>query len=64
MPDRTDPEAVPPSPTDPVAAARHAIWLLFEDGQLDVDHATEALLAIDAGIRRMHRRRKDAERSS
>jgi hypothetical protein len=61
MPDRTDPEAVPPSPTDPVAAARHAIWLLFEDGQLDVDHATEALLAIDVGIRRMHRRRADAE---
>src|SRR5919202_1342496 len=37
---------LPASPTDPVAAARHALWLVFEDGQLDVDHATEALLAI------------------
>jgi hypothetical protein len=63
MPPSTDPEAEDASLADPVDAARHAIWLLFEDGQLDEDRATDALLAIDVGTRRMKRRRARAERS-
>ena len=40
---------------DLVEAARAAIWRLFEDGCIDDDMATTSLLAIDLGIRRIHR---------
>jgi hypothetical protein len=39
-----------------VIAARKAIYTLFELGYIDEDHATSALLALDAGMRRMRRR--------
>ena len=63
MPDSTDPEAERAPPADPVAAARHAIWLVVEDGQRDEDRAARALLASGVGTRRMQRRRARAERS-
>jgi len=40
------------STDDPVRAARDAIWRLFDDGLIDDDSATLALLAIDVGVRR------------
>src|SRR5919202_734849 len=58
MPDSNDPEADDASPADPVDAARRAIWRLFEEGQIDTDRATDALLAIDVGTQRTRRRRR------
>jgi hypothetical protein len=39
-----------------VIAARNAIYALFELGIIDEDRATAALLAVDAGVRRVQRR--------
>jgi hypothetical protein len=39
-----------------VIAARNAIYTLFELGYIDEEHATAALLAVDAGVRRVQRR--------
>jgi hypothetical protein len=39
-----------------VIAARNAIYVLFEPGYIDEEHATAALLALDAGSRRVQRR--------
>jgi len=36
-------------------AARNAIYALFELGYIDDEHATAALLALDAGRRRVQR---------
>ena len=41
--------------TDPVAAARVAIWRLFQEGYVDEDMATASLLAVDLGTRRAQR---------
>jgi hypothetical protein len=46
-PDRTD--------SDPVFAARVAIWRLFQEGYVDEDMATAGLLAVDLGTRRVQR---------
>lgn len=40
---------------NPIDVARGAIRRLFEAGQIDEDHATAALLALDVGIRRVKR---------
>jgi hypothetical protein len=37
-------------------AARNAIYTLFQLGIVDEDRTTAALLAVDAGVRRMRRR--------
>ena len=42
-------------PTDPVDAARVAIWRLFQEGYVDEDTATAGLLAVDLGTRRAQR---------
>ena len=52
---------MPEPPADAVTEARVAIWHLFEDGLIDEDHATEALLAIGVGLQ--HVRDSSAERS-
>jgi hypothetical protein len=44
------------STSDPVAAARVAIWRLFEEGYVDEDMATAGLLAVDLGTRRAQRK--------
>ena len=36
-----------------VTLVRAAIWQLFEDGLIDADSATLALLALDVGVRRV-----------
>ena len=41
--------------TDPVHAARIAIWRLFQEGYVDEDMATAGLLAVDLGTRRAQR---------
>jgi hypothetical protein len=46
---------VPSSTSDPVAAARVAIWRLFQEGYVDEDMATAGLLAVDLGTRRAQR---------
>jgi hypothetical protein len=38
--------------SNPVDAARVAIWRLFEEGYVDEDMATAGLLAVDLGTRR------------
>jgi hypothetical protein len=43
------------STSDPVAAARMAIWRLFQEGYVDEDMATAGLLAVDLGTRRAQR---------
>jgi hypothetical protein len=43
------------STSDPVAAARVAIWRLFQEGYVDEDMATASLLAVDLGTRRAQR---------
>ena len=43
------------STSDPVAAARVAIWRLFQEGYVDEDMATAGLLAVDLGTRRAQR---------
>jgi hypothetical protein len=43
------------SKSDPVAAARVAIWRLFQEGYVDEDMATAGLLAVDLGTRRAQR---------
>ena len=43
------------SESDPVAAARVAIWRLFQEGYVDEDMATAGLLAVDLGTRRAQR---------
>ena len=50
-PDRTD--------SDPVDAARLAIWRLFQEGYVDEDMATAGLLAVDLGTRRVRRNAVD-----
>ena len=50
-PDRTD--------SDPVDAARLAIWRLFQEGYVDEDMATAGLLAVDLGTRRVQRNAVD-----
>ena len=47
--------AAPDSPSDPVDAARGAIWRLFEEGYVDENMATAGLLAVDLGRRRTQR---------
>ncbi len=49
------PVASGPSESDPVAAARVAIWRLFQEGYVDEDMATAGLLAVDLGTRRAQR---------
>jgi hypothetical protein len=44
------------STSDPVAAARVAIWRLFQEGYVDEDMATAGLLAVDLGTRRAQRK--------
>jgi hypothetical protein len=39
-----------------VIAARDAIYALFELGYIDEEHATAALLALDAGMRTVQQR--------
>jgi hypothetical protein len=39
-----------------VIATRKAIYALFELGYIDEEHATAALLALDAGMRTVQRR--------
>ena len=41
--------------TDPVVAARVAIWRLFQEGYVDEDMATAGLLTVDLGTRRAQR---------
>ena len=41
--------------SDPVVAARVAIWRLFQEGYVDEDMATAGLLAVDLGMRRAQR---------
>lgn len=41
--------------SDPVVAARVAIWRLFQEGYVDEDMATAGLLAVDLGTRRAQR---------
>ena len=48
----------PRARADPVQAARAAIWLLFEEQQIDENMATTCLLALDLGIRRAERARR------
>jgi len=43
------------STTNPVDAARDAIWRLFQEGYVDEDMATAGLLAVDLGTRRAQR---------
>jgi hypothetical protein len=43
--------------SDPVEAARIAIWRLFQEGYVDEDMATASLLAVDLGTRRTGTRR-------
>jgi hypothetical protein len=45
-------QAVPAADSDPVDAARDAIWRLFNEGYVDEDMATAGLLAVDLGTRR------------
>ena len=49
------PVASASSESDPVAAARVAIWRLFQEGYVDEDMATAGLLAVDLGTRRAQR---------
>jgi hypothetical protein len=39
--------------SNPVDAARIAIWRLFQEGYVDEDMATAGLLAVDLGTRRV-----------
>jgi hypothetical protein len=48
----------PPEHSDPVDAARVAIWRLFQEGYVDEDMATAGLLAVDLGTRRAQRKTK------
>ena len=41
--------------SNPVDAARVAIWRLFQEGYVDEDMATAGLLAVDLGTRRARR---------
>ncbi len=43
------------SKSNPVDAARVAIWRLFQEGYVDEDMATAGLLAVDLGTRRAQR---------
>ena len=54
--DLAAPSSEPSSPQQPVIAARNAIYTLFELGDIDEERATAALLAVDAGVRRVQRR--------
>jgi len=47
---------LPLAPSNPVDAARVAIWRLFQEGYVDEDMATAGLLAVDLGTRRQRRR--------
>jgi len=62
MQDSRRPGAEHAPATDPVDAARQAIWRLFEQGQIDEHSATEALLAVDVGLRRMRSPQRDAHK--
>ena len=42
--------------SNPVEAARVAIWRLFQEGYVDEDMATAGLLAVDLGTRRSRQR--------
>jgi hypothetical protein len=46
----------PPDETNPVDAARVAIWRLFQEGYVDENMATAVLLAVDLGTRRFQRK--------
>jgi hypothetical protein len=52
-----------PEQTDPVDAARVAIWRLFQEGYVDEDMATAGLLAVDLGTRRAQRKLHPPSRS-
>jgi hypothetical protein len=52
-------ENAPPQ-TNPVDAARVAIWRLFQEGYVDEDMATAGLLAVDLGTRRARRNTMEA----
>jgi hypothetical protein len=47
---------IPLGQSNPVDAARVAIWRLFQEGYVDEDMATAGLLAVDLGTRRKQRR--------
>ncbi len=49
-------QLLPLAPSNPVDAARMAIWRLFQEGYVDEDMATAGLLAVDLGTRRQRRR--------
>jgi hypothetical protein len=51
----------PPSPPDPVEAARQAIWRLFQEGYVDENMATAGLLAVDLGTRRTRSRARSGD---
>ena len=53
--DLTVPASEPISAKHPAIAARNAIYALFELGYIDDEHATAALMALDAGRRRVQR---------
>jgi hypothetical protein len=44
---------MPEPRADAVTEAQVTIWHLFEDGVINEDHATEALLAIAVGVQRV-----------
>jgi hypothetical protein len=46
---------IPLGQSNPVDAARVAIWRLFQEGYVDEDMATAGLLAVDLGTRRKQR---------
>jgi hypothetical protein len=46
---------IPLAQSNPVDAARVAIWRLFQEGYVDEDMATAGLLAVDLGTRRKQR---------
>jgi hypothetical protein len=48
-------EQPPADTSNPVDAAREAIWRLFQEGYVDEDMATAGLLAVDLGTRRINR---------
>ena len=53
--DETDDALAEGSELDPVDVARRAIHDLFDQGYIDENHATTALLAIDLGRHRLGR---------
>jgi len=62
MENSKDHEDEPTSASYPVDVARRTIWRLFEEGQVDERSATDALLAVDLGLRRMRYPQGDADK--